>query len=139
MRKLLLVPALFIALALSGCAGFDKSVFEGGLSLTAEVQNPITREQQAAVESSYQVAVSAALSYARLRRCGVGETASVTNHCSQWTSVQKLQSYNRVAFKAIERLRAFMDNNETVSAIKAFNEATAALKSFKSTAAATGI
>jgi hypothetical protein len=139
MRKFLIVPALFFAIALSGCAGFDKSVFEGGLSLTAEVQNPITREQQAAVESSYQVAAAAALSYARLRRCGILERASATNLCSHWSVVEKLRSANRVAYKALVELRAFMDNNENVSAIKAFNEATAALKSFKSTAAATGI
>lgn len=140
MKRFLIVPIL--ALSLAGCAGFPdltKSVLVGGGSITATVQNPVTREQQAAIEASYQLTASAALSYARLRRCKVGEAASVANLCSQWPVVQKLQAYNRVAYKAIVQLRGFMDRNQTISAIGAFNEAQAALSAFKSTAAATKI
>jgi hypothetical protein len=134
MRRILLLPLILFSLALASCAGIDKSVFDGGLSITATVQNPVTREQQAAVEASYQVAVSAALAYSRLRRCKAGEVFSATNPCSQWPTVQKLKLANRKAYKQLVNLRSFMDKNQQVSAVAAFNALQAALRDFKAIA-----
>lgn len=139
MKRFLIVPFVFLAFTFGGCASLDKSVFDGGLSITATVNNPVTREQQAAVEASYQVAVSAALSYANLRRCKSGETASATNLCSQWSVVQKLQGANRIAYASLVKLRGFMDRNQTISAIAAFNEVQAALRDFRATAASSSV
>ena len=139
MKHFLIVPLALIALTFANCSGVDKSVFEGGLSITATVQNPVTREQQAAVEASYQVAASAALSYARLRRCEAGETASPTNLCSEWAVVQKLKRANRTAYSQLVKLRDFMDNNETISAISAFNSVQKALADFKAIANTAGV
>lgn len=138
MKKLFLVPFLLLSFALASCATLDslKSALTIG---TASVNNPVTREQQAAVESSYQIAVSAALAYSRLRRCKAGETASIVNQCSQWTIVQKLKSANRIAYTQLVNLRRFMDNNQTINAIGAYNAVVAAIADFKSTAAASGI
>ena len=83
-----MLPVLLLSLALAGCAGFNKSVFDGGLSVTATVQNPVTREQQAAVEASYNVAASAGLAYMRLPRCKAGQAISFDNLCSSWPVVQ---------------------------------------------------
>ncbi len=137
MKRFLIVPLL--ALVLVGCAGIDKSVFQGGASLTASVQNPVTREMEAGVEATYQVAASSALAYARLRRCAAGETASLTNRCSTWPIVQKFKSINRIVFAQLKNLRGFLDNNDQVNAISAYNTIQTALASFKATAATSGI
>lgn len=142
MKRYLIIPVAFLAFTFGGCAllqNADKSVFDGGLSITATVNNPITREQQAALEASYQVAVSAALSYSNLRRCKSGEKASATNLCSDWATVQKFQRANRIAYAELVNLRKFMDTNQQVSAVAAFNAVQNALRDFKAVAAASGV
>lgn len=132
---------LLIVTGASGCAGFmDKfntSIFDGGLSITATVQNPVTMEQQAAVELSYTIAAKALLAYARQPRCPAGTTVAIT--CSSWPVVLKLQNANRVAFAQLQNLRQFMDTNNQVSAITAFNAAVSALRKFRATAYVEGI
>jgi hypothetical protein len=160
MRRMFLLPLLLVALAMGGCASLGRSdvpfgtgfiqtadnlfsngvsVFKGGTSVTASIQNPVTREQQAGVEATYGLAASAVLNYSRLRRCKAGEVASITNLCSKWTVVQKLKRANSVAYGSIVKLRGFMDNNQTISAIGAFNSAQAALTNFKAIAVSSGV
>jgi hypothetical protein len=139
MKRFLIIPLALIAFGVIGCAGLNESIFKGGASLTASIQNPVTREQQAAVEATYQVAVSTALSYARLRRCKDGETASPTNLCSKWLIVQKFKTINRSVFAQLKQLRGFMDANDQVNAIKVYNAIQNAIANFKSTAVASGV
>ena len=134
--KFIRIAAIVLMAGLaSGCAGllekFDKSVFDGGLSITATVQNPVTDEQQAAAELSYTLAAKALLAYARQPRCAPG---AVKITCSSWPVVEKLKNANRKAFTELQNLRQFMDANDTVSAITAFNAATKALRDFRATA-----
>lgn len=136
MRRLLIIPFL---IALTGCAGVSRSVFDGGLSITATVQNPVTREMQASAEASYNVVASAAVAYVRLPRCKAGTVIGVDNLCSSWPVVQKLKTYNRVAYTALVKSRGFVDNNQNISAIGAYNEAVAALRDFKAIAFINGI
>lgn len=131
--------AMVLALSVAGCAGladrFDKSVFSGGLSVTATVQNPVTREQQAAVEVSYQIAGRAIIAYASLPRC----SAVATIACSRGDVVRKLKQGNRVAYAALRQLRTFMDANQQVSAVAAFNSAVTALRELRAVAFVHGI
>lgn len=130
MKRLAIIFA--VALALSGCAG-DKSVFQGGTSLTATVNNPVTLEMQAALEAGYGVVATAAVNYARLPRCKAGEAESLTNLCSRWSVVQKLKTANRIAYAAINKSRDFV-GMRTISAVSVFNSAVAALNDYKAIA-----
>jgi hypothetical protein len=49
-------------------------------------------------------------------------------NCSNFGVVKKLKAANRIAFKQLQNLRVFMDNNQQVSAISAFNAAVGALR-----------
>lgn len=135
MRALRII-ALASLVVLGGCAGlgWDKSVFDGGLSITATVQNPVTLEQQAAVELSYNAAAIAVVTYARLPRC-----KGQSGPCSSWAVVQKLKAANRLAYSALTRMRDFLDNNQRVSASSAFNAAVKALREFRAIAFINGI
>lgn len=140
MKRLALL--LVAALALGGCALFnpnEPSVLQGGQSLTATIDNPVTPEQQAKVEVSYQLAADGVLAYSNLHRCDDGVHFTVTVPCSEWSVVQKFKTANRTAFKALQRMRAFADNNQRISATTAFNEVIAALKDIQNTAYINGI
>lgn len=140
MKRILAIVA--VTLALSGCGTFDptgRSVLQGGTSLTATIDNPVTREQQAKIEVSYQLAADGVLAYSDLRRCAVGQNFTLQVPCSEWTVVQKFKSANRLAYKALQRMRGFADNNQLISATTAYNEVIAAIKSIEETAFINGI
>lgn len=126
--------ALLLALSLTSCASLNKSFFEGGTSLIATVQNPVTTDQQAAVEASYNVVGSGALAYSRWRRCKPGEGTTVTNLCSKWSVVQKFKYYDGIIFKQLADLRSFMDANDQVSAIAVYNALVTSLRDFRALA-----
>lgn len=144
MLRMILVGAL--SLALSGCAllgdlapRLERSVLQGGLSVTATVNNPVTRQQQASVEVAYATAGKAVLAYNRLPRCRTGQVETLVAPCSRWSVIVKLKNVNRVAYTAIRNLRGFMDTNQQISAISAFNAAQAALRDFRSIAYVEGV
>lgn len=140
MRLFRIAAIMVMAGLVTGCAGlgdkFNTPVFNGGLSLTATVQNPITNEQQAGVELSATIARQALLAYARQPRCAAG-VSRVT--CSSGPVVAKLKKANRLVNIALVKMRDFLDRNQQVSAINAFNEAVAALRDFRATAYVEGI
>ncbi len=137
MKRFIAIVAF--ALTLSGCAGVGTSIFEGGTSVTATINNPVTLDQQAAIEASYNLLASAALNYSRLRRCKAGESAGVTNLCSSWSVVKQLMKADQVAYTSVSNLRKFMRENQTVSAISAFNAAQAAFRDYKAIAYINGV
>lgn len=132
MKKLFPVVLLLL---LTGCAGFNKSIFDGGLSITATVQNPVTNEMQAGVETSVTIARKAILAYARQPRC----VGPVLPTCSSWPVIQKLQAGNRIAERELQNMRNFMDTNQQVSAVTAYNGAVKALRGLRATAYVEGI
>lgn len=135
MKRLAIIVVL--SLALGGCAG--KSIFQGGPSITAPITNPVTREQQAAIEGSYGIAAHLILTYGNLPRCKPGTSFSLTNRCSTGPLVRKLKQGNRVAYRQLQNLRAFMDNNETVNAIQAYNALRATLADLQATVTGNGL
>lgn len=131
-----LFASVAILFLLAGCASFNKSVFDGGISVTATVQNPITLEQQAGVELSAAIARKAVLAYAQQPRCLPGAVAPT---CSYWPAVQKMKDANRIANQQLINMREFLDNNKQVSAIAAFNAAVKALRDLRASAYVVGV
>lgn len=138
-KRALIIVATAGALALTGCAGGDRSILAGGTSITATIDNPVTVSQQAAVEATYGVVASAALAYSRLRRCGPGESVANANVCSNWSVVKDIMKYDAVAYAEIANLRRFMAQNKTVSAITAYNAAVKAIRDLRAVAFVNGI
>lgn len=134
--KIILVIALLL---LPGCATFQKSVFEGGMSVTATVTNPVTYEQLAAVQASYGVAAAAVANYMELRQCKRSEVESATNWCSRYSVKVKLQLANRRAYFAVMLLSNFVRTKKTISAVSALEDAKAALRDFQNIAVSSGI
>lgn len=138
-RLLSLFPVMVLALVLAGCAGSQKSVLEGGTSITATIQNPVDAQQEAKLEVSYGLAATAIVNYARLPRCGIGQEFTAAKPCSSWKIVKQMQDGNRIVYKKLTNLRAFMDDNDQVSAIVAFNAARKALNQVQAIAFINGI
>lgn len=135
-----LFRSAFLAVALCGlvgCAGMDRSLLEGGLSPTATIANPVTLEQQAGAEASYNIAANAVLAYARRPRCKTGQTF-LKNGCSEWGVVQKLKTANRAVKKNLDNLRRFADTDQ-VSAITAYNALVGGLRDLRAIAFVNGI
>lgn len=113
MRRL--IVALIAGLLVTGCT--SGSVFQGGTSLTAPVNNPVSRNNLAQVESAYGIALTAAVAYRRLPLCKAGETASLTRLCAQRGVILTLQAADRQARVAVVAARDFVRNHPTLNAV----------------------
>jgi len=114
-------PALALALSvgafvLVGCATADKSIFEGGSSITATVPNPVGKRELAVAEQSYQAAGKAFLVCRRTR-------------CTSTANLRQIQRYDReVVYPALVAARRAVRDNPNVSglsAVRAFQQAVA--------------
>lgn len=140
MNKILLVAAL--AIGISGCAALDrqgKSVLVGGTSITAEIDNPITTDQLAAVEATYNITLVGVNAYFDLRQCRRNEAATITNLCARAAVKRELQAANRKAYAALTTLRNFVANNRKLNASSAFAAAQQAVNDFKAIAFINGV
>lgn len=125
--------ALFV---LSGCVG--PSILQGGTSLTAPVNNPVSRESMLQIETAYYAAVRLAVAYRRLPLCRTGETASLTRLCAQRSVILTLQSANAKARFALTQMRTFVRDHPTINAIEFVQLARQAVGEFQAVAASTG-
>ena len=130
MRKILAVAML--ALALTGCAGMNTSIFQGGSSLTASVTNPVTPRMLYDVENGMTVAVSGLLAY---KNACIAKVVPVS--CRG--VIASLQVYTRKAKPILVSLRSFVRNNDQVNAITAYNSVKDLLSGFQQTAQAAGV
>jgi hypothetical protein len=130
MRKIIAVVVL--TLALTGCAGINTSVFQGGSSLTASVTNPVTPRMLYDIENGLTVAVSGLLAY---KNACISKVVPAS--CRD--IIANLQVYTRKAKPILVRLRVFVRNNDQVNAIGAYNEVRGLLSAFQETAAAAGV
>lgn len=140
MRKIILLIAA--AFLISGCASLDpsgKSVLQGGRSFTAPIQNPVGRQQLAAIESAYGVALVVAVNYRRLGLCPRGQTESVTNVCARRGVVLALQDADRKVRPARTAARNFVRDNPTISGASALDAFRAAVTDFQNVAANNGV
>lgn len=116
---LLIVPVLASGL-LAGCATGNKSVFEGGTSITATVQNPIGRKELAEVELSYTAASKAFVACRRV-------------HCVSAVYLRAYQGYDNRAYAALVAARRAVRENPTVSGLSAVVAARQAISDFNTT------
>lgn len=136
MRRILVLVTL--ALALAGCAD-SRSVLVGGSSITATVNNPVGRNELAALENAYGLVLSAAVAYRRLPLCRTGQVETFTNICARRAVVLQLQAYDRQARTALLTARRFVRNNPTLSALSVLSAARSAIDDFRNVASNNGV
>ena len=134
MRTILSAFFGICALVLAGCAG--QSVFQGGTSLLAPIQNPVSRTTLAEVESAYGIVLTAAVAYRRLPLCRRGEVASATRLCADRGVILVLQAADRKARVALLSARSFVRNHPTLNAVDIILLAKHAVEDFQNVAAA---
>lgn len=120
MKKLVLV----LALILGGCGGFNPF---------GSIDNPLSPNRLAQVESAYGIALSAAVSYKRA--CAQRIIARAT--CTP--IVRVLQSYDRRAQVAIRAARTFVRNNPRLDATSIITNASLAVQTFQQAQAQYGV
>lgn len=137
MRRLLILCA--VALALAGCAALDstgKSVFQGGTSLTASIQNPATPVTIYQVKSVYATAVDIANSYrdycyARSYKSLMADPIAGPACKNRRSIVVKVQAADDQAAAAIAKADDFIARNPKISAVTVIRDAWAAVTNFK--------
>lgn len=123
LRKLSVVA---VAVALSSCSYFEKS------------PNLVNTQSLIDIESSYGIALSAAVGY---RNYCAPQGAKVMNPdpiCKRSTIVT-LQDYDKKAEAAIQAARNFVKNNPNISAVTALQAASTAVADFKTALAQNGV
>lgn len=125
-----------VALSLAGCAG--QSIFQGGPSLTATINNPVGRNELAAVESAYAIALTAALAVRRFPMCKRGQEPSASNFCVKRSVLVAIQAYDRAAYAAIVTARRFVRENPTLNAFSVLAAARQAVQDFHNAATSAG-
>jgi len=130
MRKIII--ACVLAFALTGCAGQFGKIQDVIAVTTTNVQNPVTKKSLYQFENAMVVAFVGLNSY---KRACVAK--AIPQSCK--TTIAKLQVYTRKIPGVLRQVRAFVKNNDQVSAITAFNTAKALLAEFKSVAAANNV
>lgn len=141
--------ACTLALSLGGCFldPNGKSVFTGGDSLTASIQNPATPVNIYQVKSVYEKAVDIANSYrdycyARSYKSLMADPIAGVACKSRRPIITKLQDADDKAFAAIQKAEDFIARNPKISAASVVREAWAAVTNFKgviNTAAASAV
>jgi hypothetical protein len=133
MKKLLIIP--FLALSLSGCAGFTQFVqtAETTLSLTTKsVQNPVTKNDLYAIETTTNGAFKLLNQY---RAACIAGNADV--NCKD--NIRKIQAYTRLLPPYVSQLRTFVKSNDQINASVVYNELIAVYAKAKTTATQLGV
>lgn len=142
MKRFLILPLLLV---LGGCALFNTggtSVFHGGASLTAPVQN-VTPQMLNDIEEGAKIGVAGLVGYRRL--CIANK---IDRSCRD--TIAKIQVYTRplctevnanqrCVTGVIADLRRFVIQNDQVNALKAFELARQLLTGLQATRAAAGV
>jgi hypothetical protein len=132
-NRLLLIPALLLTLGAGGCASLDK-VRDAAQAITAEIQNPIDRNDIARAESLYEAALIAAVSYRRY--CYSRPLAELPAACkNRRTVLLTLQSADKKAYTAIQSAKKFVADNPRVSAVSVVTAARQAVQEYYNAAA----
>lgn len=130
MRKLLIVPALLLALGVGGCSSIDK-LRDVASSVTSTVTNPVSKYELARVEATYEAALAAFVSYRRY--CYSKPLTQLPQSVcgKRRTIIRAMQSADRKAFAAISAARNFVAQNPTISAVSFIAAARQAVTDFK--------
>ena len=147
MKFRILIPLLAL-LVLPGCVSggniFDlfnpkaPSVLQGGVSVTSQVENPVSRNNLAAIELSYNGIVAGMNAYYARPLCKAGTSASWDNLCSEPAARRELAKYRKIARAAILKARAF-SKTPNVSAVDVIRAAGNAVSDMKAVATINGV
>lgn len=127
-----IILAAFLALSLAGCG--STSIFKGGTSLTAEIQNPAGKRELSVIYNTYLIAGKAYVRYRDLGICRAGQEATFFKPCARRDVLLSLQAADRKAYAAMRAAGQFIKNNPTLSAISVISAARVAVSDFQSAA-----
>lgn len=128
MKKL--IGIILVSFALSSCTLFQPFT------------NPVNQNRLAAIESSYGIALTAAVAYRNLRICKKDEVASYDNVCAYRSVIVQLQQADLKAQVTLGTARAIVKDNKnksTLTAFDALNNAQTAVSLFKDLSAQYGV
>lgn len=128
--KRLLLP-LLMSLALAACVTVnpnEKSVLQGGTSVTASISNPVGARELALVEQGYLLAGNAVKGFAAY--CYPASGIRPPGCAQRGPIMRAIKSADRKAYAAIVAARAFVRNNPNVSAVSAVGAARSAVNDF---------
>lgn len=135
MKRFLILALL--ALPLAACSG--DSVFRGGTSLTASVENPVGKRELQVVYNTYLIAGKTYIRYRNLGICKSGTVETLANPCARRDVLLSLQAKDRTAYAALKTAGNFIIANPNVSALSLVNAARSAVNDFQNAVAATGV
>lgn len=127
MKKI--IGILILGLVLTACA----------FNPLGSVQNPINDNRLAAIESSYGIALSAAVAYRNTRLCKKNEQTTLTNVCAYRSVILKLQAADRTAQAALKNARKFIKDNPRLDAFSVINAAQQAVTVFQTVQSEYGV
>lgn len=129
MKRIILI--LVLTLPLPGCLTFQD--LAAGISLsTKSIVNPVTPADEAKVELAIGGAI--ALLKAYKKTCAEG---NADTHCQ--ANIAQIQAYTTRVPALVDRLRAFVDNNDQINASVVFNQLKNLYVDVQTTAAQLGI
>lgn len=138
MKKLAIAAALICAAFLANCAGMDKSVFEGGSSLTATVKNPVGPTEVYRAKNVYAAALQAFVDwrgycYARPYAVLMADPVAAPV-CQNRRAVVRVVQANRPKVRAaIDAADRFVTQNPTISAASVVATMWSEVNTFKAT------
>jgi hypothetical protein len=138
-RKIMLAAALASSFVLSGCITTDpnaKSILQGGPSITAKIDNPITSQNPYQARLSLNLAVKAANRWAsycwRRPYTQIMADPIASPICQNRRSVRtSLLATGEKADRLIKRASDFVRDNPKVSAVSLIDDAWAAVNEFR--------
>lgn len=137
LKLFILIPVMLLCVAATGPASCDRSVFDGGASLTASVRNPVGPVDLYRAKTVYAGTlelVSAWREYCWSRPYAVLMTDPVARPICQSRRpiLRAVQSADDKAFAALKTAENFVRDNPTVSAVSAIQSAMLAVAGFNS-------
>lgn len=138
MKKL---AALFIALALSGCAAdFGTRLAKVPETIAAVSSFTITQGQIDTARTSYNGLVLAPFyRYALLPRCKKGQTISVSNPCHDRKLVKQLRDTDKIVENSFKDVQHKIDTGDNSGAVVAYDLLMSAVEAAKALIGKTGV
>jgi hypothetical protein len=130
LSRLLIAPALLLALSAGGCfKTFDDLRGAVGIA-TTQVANPVDDTDLGKVEAGYEIGLAVVVSYRRY--CYSKPLAQLPKSVcgNRRAVVTKMQNADKKAYAAIEAARNFVKNNPTISPVSAIRAARDAVNEF---------
>lgn len=134
MKKLLAV--FLIAFSLGGCASGD---IANRFNLFASVQNPISTDDLYYAKTVYAALALPVANYRELPLCKKSKPFSLSNICSKYSVVVKLQELDAKAYETLTTVDEYIASNQTVNLASLISAAKIAVAAYKKYATDNGV